>query len=131
MEDQRPVHLDRIGREFPDLKLIVAHLGHPWVDEGIAVVAKHPNFYTEMSGWAAYGMAPHQPVEEIYKALKKLKYYDCLDKVMFGSDNSDCVDMYPLANEMSREKDGVELYSEETLSKIMGGTAAELFKIGP
>ena len=48
---------------------------------------------------------------------------------MFGSDNADCVDMYPLANEMSREKDGVELYSEETLSKIMGGTAAEVFKI--
>ena len=74
-------------------------------------------------------MAPHQPVQEIYKALKKLKYYNCLDKVMFGSDNSDCVDIYPLANEMSLEKDGVELYNKETLSKIMGGTAAELFKI--
>lgn len=129
MEHQRPVYLDRIGREFPDLKLIVAHLGHPWVDEGIAVVAKHPNFYTEMSGWAAHGMAPHQPVEEIYKALKKLKYYNCLDKVMFGSDNSDCVDIYPLANEMSYEQDGVELYNKETLSRVMGGTAAELFKI--
>ena len=74
-------------------------------------------------------MAPHQPVEEIYKALKKLKYYNCLDKVMFGSDNADCVAIYSLANEMSYEKDGVELYNEETLNKIMGGTAAELFKI--
>ena len=129
MEHQRPVYLDRIGREFPDLKLIVAHLGHPWVDEGIAVVAKHPNFYTEMSGWAAHGMAPHQPVEEIYKALKKLKYYNCLDKVMFGSDNSDCVDIYLLANTMSQEQDGVELYNKETIGRIMGGTAAELFKI--
>ena len=60
---------------------------------------------------------------------KKLKYYNCLDKVMFGSDNSDCVAIYSLANEMSYEKDGVELYNEETLNKIMGGTAAELFKI--
>ena len=48
---------------------------------------------------------------------------------MFGSDNSDCVEIYSLANEMSYEKDGVELYNKETLSRIMGGTAAELFKI--
>jgi predicted TIM-barrel fold metal-dependent hydrolase len=129
MEHQRPVYLDRIGREFPDLKLIIAHLGHPWVDEAIAVVAKHPNFYAELSGWAAHGMAPHQPVEEAYRALKKLKAYGCLDKIMFGSDNSDCVDLYPLANKLSQKLDGVELYDQITFDMIMGGTAVELFKI--
>tara|TARA_B100000700_G_scaffold267854_1_gene308107 strand:- start:4667 stop:5563 length:897 start_codon:yes stop_codon:yes gene_type:complete len=127
MEHQRPMHLDRLGREFPDLKVIVAHLGHPWVDEAIAVVAKHPNFYTELSGWGPYGMAPHDPVGETYRALKKLKNYGCLGKVMFGSDNTDCRETYRLADQMSRDLDGQELYNEEVYKDIMGNTAIKVF----
>ncbi|MDG2427026.1 MAG: amidohydrolase family protein [Acidimicrobiales bacterium] len=129
MEHQRPVYLDRLGRDFPDLKVVVAHLGHPWVDEAIAVIAKHPNFYTELSGWGPYGMAPHDPVGEAYKALKKLKSYECLNKVMFGSDNTDCKDMYQAANAISLASDEAPLISEDVYENIMGKTACQLFKL--
>ena len=45
----RPVLLDEIARRFPTLKMWIAHLGHPWCDELISVIHKHPNLYADMS----------------------------------------------------------------------------------
>jgi len=45
----RPALLDIVGQKFPNLKLIMAHGGLPWLDEGISVVARHPNFYIDLS----------------------------------------------------------------------------------
>ena len=41
--------LDDIGRDFRDLRVIIAHCGLPWVDEALFLLTKHPNFYTELS----------------------------------------------------------------------------------
>jgi predicted TIM-barrel fold metal-dependent hydrolase len=49
LELGRPAMLDDIGREFRDLRVIVAHCGLPWVDEALFLLTKHPNFYTELS----------------------------------------------------------------------------------
>jgi predicted TIM-barrel fold metal-dependent hydrolase len=49
LELGRPALLDDIGREFRDLRVIIAHCGLPWVDEALYLLTKHPNFYTELS----------------------------------------------------------------------------------
>jgi len=49
LELGRPALLDDIGREFRDLRVIVAHCGLPWVDEALFLLTKHPNFYAELS----------------------------------------------------------------------------------
>jgi predicted TIM-barrel fold metal-dependent hydrolase len=49
LELGRPAMLDDIGREFRDLRVIIAHCGHPWVDEALFLLTKHPNFFTELS----------------------------------------------------------------------------------
>lgn len=41
----RPILLDNIACDFPDLKLVGIHTGYPWVDEMISVAYKHPNVY--------------------------------------------------------------------------------------
>ena len=50
-EHGRPIQLDRIACDFPDLKIIGTHTGYPWVDEMIAVAAKWPNVYLNISAW--------------------------------------------------------------------------------
>jgi predicted TIM-barrel fold metal-dependent hydrolase len=45
LELGRPALLDDVGRCFRDLRVIVAHCGHPWVDEALFLLTKHPNFY--------------------------------------------------------------------------------------
>src|SRR3984893_8857633 len=49
LELGRPALLDDIGREFRDLRGIIAHCGLPWVDEALFLLTKHPHFYAELS----------------------------------------------------------------------------------
>ncbi|MEE9325478.1 MAG: amidohydrolase family protein [Dehalococcoidia bacterium] len=46
----RPIHLDEVACDFPDLVLVANHGGWPWVLEMIAVAWKHPNVYIETGG---------------------------------------------------------------------------------
>ena len=43
----RPINLDVVACDFPDLVLIASHGGWPWVNEMVAVAWKHPNVYIE------------------------------------------------------------------------------------
>jgi predicted TIM-barrel fold metal-dependent hydrolase len=41
----QPILLDDVALYFPELKIIAAHTGWPWVEELIALAWKHPNVY--------------------------------------------------------------------------------------
>lgn len=41
----RPMTLDRVAIDFPELTIIGIHLGYPWTEEMIAVATKHSNVY--------------------------------------------------------------------------------------
>lgn len=75
----RPIHMDQVACEYPDLKIIMAHLGHPWEAECIAAVRHQPNLYTDIS--ALY----YRPVQ-FYRAMLLVQEYNAWDKVFFGSD---------------------------------------------
>ena len=48
----RPIALDAIACDFPDLKIIGSHMGFPWVEEMISVAYKHPNVYISSDAYA-------------------------------------------------------------------------------
>ncbi len=50
-EGGRPIQLDRIACDFPDLVLVGTHTGWPWVEEALAVITKWPNVYLSTSAW--------------------------------------------------------------------------------
>jgi predicted TIM-barrel fold metal-dependent hydrolase len=79
MEYSRPSLLDDVAREFPNLRVIVAHLGYPWVDEAIVLVGKHANVFADISGLL------HRPWQA-YNALLSAYHYGVIDKLLFGSD---------------------------------------------
>ncbi len=43
----RPLYLDFVACDFPELKIVANHGGWPWVNEMVAVAWKHPNVYIE------------------------------------------------------------------------------------
>ncbi|WP_435656408.1 amidohydrolase family protein [Brucella pituitosa] len=45
----RPLDVDTIAARYPDLKMVMAHMGHPWYEECIIVARKQPNVYCEVS----------------------------------------------------------------------------------
>ncbi|MFP3897451.1 MAG: amidohydrolase family protein [Anaerolineales bacterium] len=74
-----PLALDAVARAYPDLKIVVAHFGHPWQPDTIALIRKHPNVYTDIS---AQFYRPWQ----YYNALTLCMEYAQLHKVFFGTD---------------------------------------------
>ena len=50
-EHARPIYLDRIASDFPELKIIGAHTGWPWVEELISVCYKWDNVYFGVDAW--------------------------------------------------------------------------------
>jgi hypothetical protein len=79
MEYARPSLLDEVAREFPNLVMVISSLGHPWIEEGIALVGKHPRVYADIAGLI------HRPWQA-YNALVLAHQFNVMDKVLFGSD---------------------------------------------
>jgi predicted TIM-barrel fold metal-dependent hydrolase len=48
IEYSRPIYIDEVACDFPDLTIVGNHGGWPWVAEMIAVAWKHPNVYIEI-----------------------------------------------------------------------------------
>lgn len=74
-----PILLEDVAAQFPRLKMIIAHLGHPWISETIVLIRKQPNFFSDIS--ALY----YRPWQ-FYNALIAAKEYGVMDKLLFGSD---------------------------------------------
>ena len=45
----RPDDVEEIAQRYPHLKLIMAHLAHPWIEDCITICRRNPNVYTEIS----------------------------------------------------------------------------------
>lgn len=45
----RPIYLDQVALDFPELTIIGSHTGWPWCEELIALAWKHPNVYLDVS----------------------------------------------------------------------------------
>ncbi|MEX0714260.1 MAG: amidohydrolase family protein [Pirellulales bacterium] len=79
LECTLPRHLDDVARRFPDVKMILAHLGHPYEGETVAVIRKHPNVYADVS---ALFYRPWQ----LFHSLMLVHEYRVWDKLLFGTD---------------------------------------------
>lgn len=51
MEVERPIYLDIVAQDFPDLKIIAGHGGWPWVDELVAVAWRNSNIYIDIASY--------------------------------------------------------------------------------
>jgi uncharacterized protein len=75
----RPALLDEIALRYPELKIVIAHIGHPWFDETIAVIRRHPNVYADISALVGRRWL-------LYQALVAAVEYRVAHKLLFGTD---------------------------------------------
>ena len=79
LEIAQPILLQPLALEFPRLRMVIAHMGHPWIDETMVLIRKNRNFFADIS--ALY----YRPWQ-FYNALISAKEYGVLDRLFFGSD---------------------------------------------
>lgn len=74
-----PLLMDEIAILFPELRIVMAHLGHPWLEDCLVVVRKHPNVYADIS---ARFLRPWS----FYNGMRYAYEWGVMDKLLFGSD---------------------------------------------
>jgi uncharacterized protein len=79
LECTLPRHLDRVAARFPDVKIVMAHLGHPYEGECVVTARKHPNVFADIS-------ALHYRPWQLYHSLMLVQEYGIWDKLLFGTD---------------------------------------------
>jgi len=126
LDASRPADLDPIARAFPDLKIVIAHMGHPWIGECIAVVRKHPNMFMDMS---ALGGRPWQ----FYNAMVLAMEYGVTDKVLFGSDypffsTKETMDLFWKINDVA-EGTNMPRISDDIIEGIIHRNTPELLEL--
>ncbi len=79
LECTLPRHLDTVAIRFPEVKIIMAHLGHPYEGECIVTARKHPNVFADIS-------ALHYRPFQLYHSLMLVQEYGVWNKILFGTD---------------------------------------------
>jgi predicted TIM-barrel fold metal-dependent hydrolase len=74
-----PSLLDKVARDFPQMRLIVAHGGQPWFAETVALMSKHPNVWMDIS--ARF----HRPWQ-LHNIILAAIDYKVADRILFGTD---------------------------------------------
>ncbi len=74
-----PIQLEDIAVACPDLRIVISHMGHPWEDECVVLIRKHPNLFANVS-------ALHYRPLRHYQAFISAIEYGVEHKLIFGSD---------------------------------------------
>jgi predicted TIM-barrel fold metal-dependent hydrolase len=112
-EGGRPIYLDRIACDFPDLNIIGAHTGWPWVEELISVCYKWENVWFGVDAWMPKYLKP-EIVQFINSRLGR-------DRCLWGTNGLPWRESLKQIDELGL-KDGVK-------QKLLRENAVELFKL--
>jgi len=112
-----PIMIDDVAFDFPDLKIICAHLGGWHYMDVINMLVHHPNVYADISFWP---LNPNYIDMVPWKLLEKT----VPDKILLGSD-------YPCGQTPKEAVETVKTLpiSEEFKAKILGDNAVDLLAI--
>jgi predicted TIM-barrel fold metal-dependent hydrolase len=111
----RPICLDRVAIDFPELRLIGIHIGIPWTDEMISMCWKHENVYTAGDAYAP----KYWPQQFVHYANSYGR-----QKVMFGTD-------WPVIDPERAVAEVKQLdLREDSLRLLMRENALRVFKLG-
>ena len=120
-----PGLLDDVAIRYPGLRMVLAHLGHPFCEECLVTIRKHPNVYADI---AALYYRPWQ----FYNALIAAQEYKVTHKLLFGTD-------YPFAKQESIPglrnvnhiigQSGLPRVSEQVIEEILGRDSLALLGI--
>lgn len=88
-----PLGIDEIAVDFPDLKIIMAHVSFPWQRDCAEVCYKNKNVYADISGFV-YGDFTDKDRIKFDKVLNEFIDISHHNKLLFGTD-------WPISNQKS------------------------------
>jgi predicted TIM-barrel fold metal-dependent hydrolase len=111
----RPIYLDAVAADFPELTIIGAHPAWPWHEEMLAIIGHKSNVFMDLSGW----LPRYIPKVIMDEARKRLQ-----ERVLFGSD-------YPfiLPERWLSDFESLDGFTPEVRQKILYENSARVLGI--
>ncbi|MFA6073633.1 MAG: amidohydrolase family protein [Candidatus Woesearchaeota archaeon] len=81
----QPIHIDELAIKRPNLKIIIAHLGNPWLIDTMEMLYRHDNVYTDISAlvWSKFDKYFQKYYnDQIVHIIK----WSAKNKLIFGTD---------------------------------------------
>ncbi|HXG94398.1 MAG TPA: amidohydrolase family protein [Blastocatellia bacterium] len=115
LDYSRPIYLDHVAADFPELTIIGAHPAWPWHEEMLAIIGHKSNVFMDLSGWSP----KYIPKVIMDEARTRLQ-----DRILFGSD-------YPFITpeRWLKDFDSLEGFKPEVRQKILYENAARILKL--
>jgi predicted TIM-barrel fold metal-dependent hydrolase len=110
----RPIYIDDIAADFPELTIVMIHPAWPWHEEQIAVLLHKGNVYADLSGWAP---------KYFPEAIRKEVNGRLQDKFMYGSDYPEI----PPKRWLQEFESGG--YKPEVIEKVLYKNAQRILKL--
>ena len=122
----RPWLWDEVAIRYPELRMVLAHAGHPFCEECLVVIRKHPRVYADIS---ALFYRPWQ----FYNLLIAAQEYRVTHKLLFGTDypfakGDESVDGLRRANDVIGNS-GLPRVTEQTIEGILNRDACGLLRL--
>jgi len=110
----RPIYLDQVALDFPELVIVGGHIGYPWTEEAVAVATKHENVYIDTSAYTA---------RRYPQALVEFMRGHGRSKVLFGTN-------YPMITP-ARALENLDDLSldDETRRLFLSGNACRVYRL--
>jgi uncharacterized protein len=110
----RPIYLDQVALDFPELVIVGGHIGYPWTDEAVAVATKHDNVYIDTSAYTVRRYPA--PLVEFMRGHGR-------HKVLFGSN-------YPMIQPARALEGLAELGLDAAAQQaFLAGNAARVYRL--
>jgi uncharacterized protein len=124
----RPWLFDEVAIRYPELRMVLAHAGHPFSEECLVVIRKHPHVYADVS--ALY----YRPWQ-FYNTLIAAQEYKVTHKLLFGTDYpfakaQESIDGLRNINHITGGS-GLPVVTQETIEGVLQRDALSLMGIAP
>ena len=120
----QPLSIDSLAVDRPNMRIIICHIGAPWIFDCCEVAGKNENVYVDMSGLLVGNAAYLEPMLNnaliIDRYRQAFVMMDNYDKILFGTD-------WPLAPMASYIDFCKKLVPPETYAKVFYENAARVF----
>jgi uncharacterized protein len=134
-EFARPIHLDTVAHDYPDLKIVMGHTGYiqagAWWQEAVGVATYKPNVYLEISTWQGWSTD-----QEFVATLAYMRDRVGPDRILWASDRTgiplrvpqrDWVSAFERLPDLGRQYG--HGFTEAEVELILGRNASQLYRL--
>lgn len=118
-----PLHLDEVAVDHPKLRIVLAHLGYPWIVDAAEVVYKNKNVYADCSGfvYGTFNAGQREHFRECWKEFVRIS--NAPERILFGSD-------WPISDSGSYLRLMKATVTKSLHHRFFTDNAVELFGLG-